>query len=210
MPVTIPAGTKFEAIKPTTDVNRRSALVNANDPVFTIEDIAQTVGGGGGFTITNNYIPKGDASGSIVDSNLYQGDQGYGTTLEGQFVGGINILTQPFANLFTVVNDTVGGYNYFILGDTSGALGPNWGISLDSTPFNSGLSVNTYGVNILDFNVTVGVYNFGGATTKIGLSFADTPSSAISVSPDLVVNIAGTDYIKVDVGGTAYNIALVP
>ena len=54
------------------------------------------------------------------------------------------------------------------------------------------------------------MYNFGGTTTRIGLSFADTPSSAISVSPDLVVNIAGTDYIKVDVGGTPYNIALVP
>lgn len=209
MPVTIPAGTKFEAIKPSTVVNRRSALVNANDQTFTIEDIAQTVGGGG-FTITNNYIPRGDASGSIVDSNLYQGDQGYGTTLEGQFVGGISILTQPFVNLFTVVNDTISGYNFASLGDISGALGPGWGISIDSSNFNSSLNVSAYGVNILDFNLTAGVYNFGGATTRIGLSFADTTSSAIYVSPDLVVNIAGTDYIKVDVGGTAYNIALVP
>ncbi len=36
MPVSIPAGTKFEAIKPTTNVNRRSALVNANDLTYTI------------------------------------------------------------------------------------------------------------------------------------------------------------------------------
>ena len=45
MPVSIPAGTKFEAIKPTTNVNRRSALVNANDLTYTIEDIAAVAGG---------------------------------------------------------------------------------------------------------------------------------------------------------------------
>ena len=45
MPVTIPAGTKFEAIKSTTNVNRRSALVNANDLTYTIEDIAAAAGG---------------------------------------------------------------------------------------------------------------------------------------------------------------------
>ena len=45
MPVTIPAGTRFEAIKPTTDVNRRSALVNAQDLTYTIEDIAAAAGG---------------------------------------------------------------------------------------------------------------------------------------------------------------------
>ena len=44
MPVNIPAGTKFEAIKPTTNVNRRSALVNANDLTYTIEDIAAAGG----------------------------------------------------------------------------------------------------------------------------------------------------------------------
>lgn len=44
MPVNIPAGTKFEAIKPTTVVNRRSALVNSNDQTFTIEDIAASAG----------------------------------------------------------------------------------------------------------------------------------------------------------------------
>ena len=45
MPVNIPAGTKFEAIKPSTVVNRRSALVNSNDQTFTIEDFATSVGG---------------------------------------------------------------------------------------------------------------------------------------------------------------------
>ena len=45
MPVSIPAGTKFEGISPSTDVNRRSALVNANQQVFTIEDIAAVAGG---------------------------------------------------------------------------------------------------------------------------------------------------------------------
>jgi hypothetical protein len=45
MPVTIPAGTKFEAIKSTINVNRRSALVNANDLTYTIEDIAASAGG---------------------------------------------------------------------------------------------------------------------------------------------------------------------
>lgn len=45
MPVSIPAGTKFEAIKSTTNVNRRSALVNAQDLTYTIEDIAAAAGG---------------------------------------------------------------------------------------------------------------------------------------------------------------------
>jgi hypothetical protein len=211
MPVTIPAGTKFEAIKPTTNVNRRSALVNANDPVFTIEDIAQTVGGGGGgFTITNNYIPRGDASGSIVDSNLYQGDQGYGTTLEGQFVGGINILTQPFTNLFTVVNDTVSGFNFVALGDNSGTLGPLWGFIIDSNPFSPTVSISTNGNNVLYFFPSSGQYEIGGSTSRFGMVNGDTPQSAMYFTPDLVTNVGGTDYIKVIINGTAYKIELVP
>jgi len=209
MPVTIPAGTKFEAIKPSTVVNRRSALVNANDQTFTIEDIAQSVGGGGGFTITNNYIPKGDASGSIVDSDLYQDDQGFGTGLFGNLDGGIGITSQTGGNLLTILTDTLGGYSYLYLGDCFGTLGNSFGISIDSNPAAPFVSINTDGISVLLFNVFSGSYDFGGNTTRLGITAADTPTSAVSVSSDLIVNIAGTNYIKVDVNGTAYNIALV-
>ena len=66
----IPAGTKFEAIKPTTNVNRRSALVNANDLTYTIADIAATVGGNVTVPFTNVF-PKVNNVGSFVASKLY-------------------------------------------------------------------------------------------------------------------------------------------
>jgi hypothetical protein len=53
-------------------------------------------------------------------------------------------------------------------------------------------------------------YKFGGTTTKFGIINADLPQSSLSVSTDLVVDISGTKYIKVDVGGAVYNIELVP
>ena len=209
MPVTIPAGTKFEAIKPTTDVNRRSALVNANDPVFTIEDIAQTVGGGGGFPITNNYIPKASA-GSLVDSSLLETTGLGGANLAGNYNNGLYFTYQSSAVLFSASGDSGNINAYAHIGDVFGSSGPEWGINIDGSVAFPYLNIALAGTSVLFFDIISGAYSFGGATTKIGLSFADTPSSAISVSPDLVVKIAGTDYIKVDVGGTAYNIALVP
>ena len=208
MPVTIPAGTKFEAIKPTTNVNRRSALVNAQDLTYTIEDIAAAAGGGG-FTITNNYIPKGNASGSIVDSNLYQDDQGYGTGLFGNYSGGLSFTYNNSANLLNVLDDNFGFANA-LLGDVFGANGPSWGISILSNSSNAIFSVSLYGNNVLSFLPNTGSYNFGGITTKFGIINADDPQSSISVSSDLVTNISGIDYIKVDINGSLYKIELIP
>lgn len=208
MPVTIPAGTKFEAIKPTTNVNRRSALVNAQDLTYTIEDIAAAAGGGG-FTITNNYIPKGNASGSIVDSNLYQDDQGYGTGLFGNYSGGLSFTYNNSANLLNVLDDNFGFANA-LLGDVFGANGPSWGISILSNSSNAIFSVSLYGNNVLSFLPNTGSYNFGGITTKFGIINADGPQSSISVSSDLVTNISGIDYIKVDINGSLYKIELIP
>lgn len=208
MPVSIPAGTKFEAIKPTTNVNRRSALVNANDLTYTIEDIAAAAGGGG-FTITNNYIPRGNALGSIVDSNLYQDDQGFGTGLFGDFAGGIGLTTSG-ANLLTLIADPLGGYSSVYIGDIFGSLVSTFGLAIDSNPLSSGVYLYTNGINLLSFSPPTGNYDFGGVTTRFGISDADIPTSSIFFTPDLLVSISGTDYIKVNVGGTSYKIALVP
>jgi hypothetical protein len=207
MPVTIPPGTKFEAIKSTTAVNRRSALVNANDLTYTIEDIAAAAGGT--FPITNNYIPRANSSGSIVDSSLYEFvDPLNNKALYGNYNNGIGIFSSGGSvNLFQV--DNVSRYIY--AGDIFGVVDPAWGISFDCSTLGSEF-LNFYmnGISRLNFDLFIGSYNFGGATTKFGIINADLPQSSLSVSTDLVVDIAGTKYIKVDVNGTVYNIELVP
>jgi hypothetical protein len=208
MPVPIPAGTKFEAIKPTTNVNRRSALVNANDLTYTIEDIAAAAGGT--FPITNNYIPKANSAGSIVDSSLLEFQTGPGEfQLAGSYNGGINLtgkVSQNFANLLTVDNIS----RYFNIGDTNGNFGSTFGIALSGDPAFSFTSIYMSGISHLSFLPNVGTYDFGGITTRFGILDADGANSSLSVSTDLVVNVGGTNYIKVDVSGTIYNIELVP
>jgi len=208
MPVSIPAGTKFEAIKPTTNVNRRSALVNANDLTYTIEDIAAAAGGT--FPITNNYITKANSAGSIVNSSLYEAIYPSGVNLNGNYNEGINFTCQSSTNLLQVYND-LSGTSYAYIGDIFGNLGPSWGISFDcSTAGSEFLYFYMNGTSRLGFDVFTGTYDFGGVTTRLGIINADVPQCSLSVSTDLVVNIGGTNYIKVDVNGTTYKIELVP
>lgn len=207
MPVTIPAGTKFEAIKPTTNVNRRSALVNANDLTYTIEDIAAAAGGGS-FPITNNYIPKANAAGSIVDSALLESTDPFGNHgLYGNYLYGLQFESQAGVNLFTIDNTS----QYMNIGDIFGLSGyPAYGIQIDNNPGYGYINFTWNGNSLLSFQPTMGSYNFGGTTTKFGISDADTLSSSLYVTPDLVTNVAGTNYIKVEISGTPYKIALVP
>jgi hypothetical protein len=204
----IPAGTKFEAIKPTTNVNRRSALVNANDLTYTIADIAATVGGNVTVPFTNAF-PKVNNLGNFVASKLYEFEASPGEfTLAGNYSDGINITgtgIQNFANLLTVEN-----VNKFLsVGDVNGTFGLSYGINLSADPGFSFASILIGGVSNLTLTPALGEYNFGGATTKFGIINADIPQCSLSVSSDLVVDILGTKYIKVDVSGTVYNIALV-
>lgn len=208
MPVSIPAGTKFEAIKPTTNVNRRSALVNAQDLTYTIEDIAAAAGGGS-FPITNNYIPKANAAGSIVDSDLFQDDLGFGNGLFGNLPGGLG-LTSSIANLLTILTDDLGGYSYLYLGDTSSALVPAFGISINSNALNPSVDISTNGISVLTFFPDSGQYDIGGLTTRFGIVNGDIPQASLYLTPDLVTNVGGTDYIKVIIGGVLYKIELVP
>ena len=208
MPVIIPAGTKFEAIKSTTNVNRRSALVNANDLTYTIEDIAASAGGT--FPITNNYRPKANAAGSIVDSNLFQDDLGFGNGLFGNLPGGLGLTSSSIANLLTILTDDLGGYSYLYLGDTSSALVPAFGISINSNALNPSVDISTNGINVLTFFPDSGQYDIGGLTTRFGIVNGDTPQASLYLTPDVVTNVGGTDYIKVIIGGVLYKIALVP
>jgi hypothetical protein len=207
MPVIIPAGTKFEAIKSTTNVNRRSALVNANDLTYTIEDIAASAGGS--FPITNNYIPKANNVGSIVDSSLYEAVGFYGNSLNGNYDGGISLYYQSSVPLLNIYGSSVLTSSVDI-GDVYSSAGPAWGISLASSALTTFLNIYTNGVNILSFNSNSGQYEFGGVTTRFGITNADVSQTSLFVSPDLVVDILGTKYIKVLVNGVYYNIELVP
>jgi hypothetical protein len=208
MPVLIPAGTKFEAIKPTTNVNRRSALVNANDLTYTIEDIAAAAGGT--FPITNNYIPRANSAGSIVDSNLYQDDQGFGTGLFGDFSGGIGLTSQSGINLLTALTDTIGGYSYAYIGDTFGASAPFWGLTIESNPLNPSVSISTNAISVLSFFPDSGQYEFGGLASRFGIVNGDMPQASLYITPDLVTNVSGTEYIKVLINGVYYKIELIP
>ena len=210
MPVIIPAGTKFEAIKPTTVVNRRSALVNSNDQTFTIEDFAQTVGGGT-FPITLNTIPKGTALGSLVNSSLSELTGLGGTNLTGNYNAGLYFTYDSSSNLLNIYGETGNANSYAYIGDIFGNSGPSWGISLDnSSPGGEFLSLYLGGVSRLEFDCFSGMYNFGGSITKFGIKNADVSQASLSVTSDLVTNISGTDYIKVDVNGTPYKIQLIP
>jgi hypothetical protein len=208
MPVTIPPGTKFEAIKPTTAVNRRSALVNANDQTFTIEDIAAAAGGT--FPITNNYIPRANSSGSIVDSNLYQDDQGFGTGLFGDFSGGIGINSFSGINLINIINDNLGGYSYVHLGDVFGGAVPFFGLQINSNVVGPSVIMSTNGINVLEFYTNTGAYQFGGLSSRFGIINGDMPQASLYITPDLVTNVAGTEYIKVLHNGIYYKIELIP
>lgn len=211
MPVNIPAGTKFEAIKPSTVVNRRSALVNSNDQTFTIEDFAQTVGGGT-FPITLNTIPKANALGSLVDSSLTEvvyipG----GVSLSGNYDAGLYFTCNSSSNLLNIYGENGNANTYAYIGDVFGNSGPSWGISLDnSIPGSEFFNLYLGGVSHLEFDRSTSVYKFGGVNTKFGIINADVSQTSLSVTPDLVVNVSGTDYIKVDVNGVIYKIELVP
>lgn len=209
MPVNIPAGTKFEAIKPSTVVNRRSALVNSNDQTFTIEDFAQTVGGGT-FPITLNTIPKANALGSLVNSGLSELTGIGGTNLTGNYDAGIYFTYQSSSNLLNIYGETGNTNAYAIIGDVYGNSGPSWGINMDGSVAFPYLQINLAGTSVLFFDYLSASYSFGGATTKFGIINADVSQASLSVTPDLVVNVSGTDYIKVDVNGVIYKIELVP
>lgn len=210
MPVNIPAGTKFEAIKPTTVVNRRSALVNSNDQTFTIEDFAQTVGGGT-FPITLNTIPKANALGSLVDSSLSEVTGIGGTNLTGNYNTGLYFTYQSSSNLLNIYGEAGNTNSYAYIGDIFGSSGPSWGMSLDnSVPGSEFLNINLNGINRLEFDCSTGLYNFGGSTTRFGIKNADVSLATLLVTSDLVTNVAGTDYIKVEVNGTPYKIELIP
>ena len=207
MPVNIPAGTKFEAIKPTTNVNRRSALVNANDPTFTIEDFAQTVGGGT-FPITLNTIPKATALGSLVDSNLLEVTGISGTSIGGNYDAGV-YFTYDGSTSLLIASGEIGNLNGYVhIGDVLGSSGPSWGMNIDVTSQIINFTMDN--TSILFLNYSGGTYNFGGNTSKFGILSADLPQARLSVTSDLVINIGGIDYIKVDVGGITYKIELVP
>lgn len=210
MPVNIPAGTKFEAIKPTTVVNRRSALVNSNDQTFTIEDFAQTVGGGT-FPITLNTIPKANALGSLVNSGLSELTGIGGTNLTGNYDAGLYFTYNSSCTLINIYGENGNTNSYAYIGDVFGSAGPSWGISLDNSISGSEF-LNLYlgGVSRLEFDCLTSTYKFGGAITKFGIINADVSQASLSVTPDLVVNVSGTDYIKVDVNGVIYKIELVP
>lgn len=206
----IPAGTKFEAIKPTTNVNRRSALVNANDLTYTIADIAATVGGNVTVPFTNVF-PKVNNVGSFVASKLYEFEGTPGEfALAGNYSNGINITgtsAQSFANLLTVDNVA----RFLSIGDIFGVYGgPSFGIALSSDPIFPYASISIQGNNVLFFDIISGAYSFGGTTTKFGIINADISQCSLSVSSDLIIDVSGTKYIKVDVNGTLYNIELVP
>lgn len=91
----IQSGTKFAAIAPSVDVDRRSALVNSTALEYTIEDIAAAVGGdvdlSAYLTIADaeeTYQPKFDiASTSVltVNNNILSADYVY--------VGGVNVAS---------------------------------------------------------------------------------------------------------------------
>lgn len=210
MPVNIPAGTKFEAIKPSTVVNRRSALVNSNDQTFTIEDFAQTVGGGT-FPITLNTIPKANALGSLVNSGLSELTGIGGTNLTGNYDAGLYFTYNSSCTLINIYGENGNANSYAYIGDVFGSGGPSWGISLDNSISGSEF-LNLYlgGVSRLEFDCLMSTYKFGGAITKFGIINADVSQASLSVTPDLVVNVSGTDYIKVDVNGVLYKIELVP
>ena len=207
MPVTIPAGTKFEAIKPTTNVNRRSALVNANDLTYTIEDIAAAAGGGTPtFPISNNRFPKANSSGNLVGSALSEFNGAIGFGIAGSYEDGI-WFDGGGANLISISNDPAG--QFANIGDTNGNNGPAWGIYMDGTAFPY-IIISANNISHLSFTPFNGSYQIGGSTTRFGIKNGDLPQSSLLVSPDLVTNVAGTNYIKVDVGGVVYKIALVP
>ena len=206
----IPAGTKFEAIKPTTNVNRRSALVNANDLTYTIADIAATVGGSVTVPFTNVF-PKVNNVGSFVASKLYESEGTPGEfALAGNYSNGINITgpsTQNFVNLLTVDNVA----RFLTIGDIFGVYGGlSFGLQINNDPGFTYAQILLDGNAVLNFIPSLAQYKFGGTTTKFGIINADVPQCSLSVSPDLVTNVAGTNYIKVDVSGVVYKIALVP
>jgi hypothetical protein len=209
MPLTIPTGTKFEAIKPTTNVNRRSALVNANDLTYTIDDIAATVGGNVTFPITNNYIPKADNAGGIVDSSLYESVGFYGNSLNGNYDGGLYLYYQSSVPLLNIFGSSVNTSSVDI-GDVYSSAGPAWGISLASSVLNPSLNIYTNGVNVLSFFSNSGQYEFGGVTSRFGITNGDLPQASLFVTNDLVVDVLGTKYIKVLFNGAVYKIELVP
>lgn len=206
----IPAGTKFEAIKPTTNVNRRSALVNANDLTYTIADIAATIGGSVTVPFTNVF-PKVNNVGSFVASKLYEFEGTPGEfSLAGNYSNGISITgtgAQNFVNLLTVDNFA----RLLNIGDIFGVHGGlPFGLLISDDPAFTYAQILLNGNAVLDFIPALAEYKFGGTTTKFGIIDEGGPSSSLSVTPDLVIDIAGTKYIKVDVNGTLYNIELVP
>jgi len=209
MPVSIPAGTKFEAIKPTTVVNRRSALVNSNDQTFTIEDIVAAAGGGT-FPITNNYIPKANALGSLVNSSLSELTGLGGSSLGGNYNNGLYFTYQSSSVLFSASGDAGNINAYAHIGDVFGSSGPAWGINVDGSTGFPYLSILLSGTTVLHLDYINGDYQIGGSTSRFGIKDADTAHPTLQVSPDMIQNILGINYLLIDISGTVYKIQLIP
>ena len=137
MPVNIPAGTKFEAIKPTTNVNRRSALVNANDLTYTIEDIAAA----GGATVSQVEITQAE----ILNPSGFLKVLVPSVTNKILIPISLAIYRKPGGTNYTLFNSirlyTIIGFNSSNIGNTvdaaftgstEGSLALNFALSLNS------------------------------------------------------------------------------
>lgn len=202
---TIPAGTKFEAIKPSTVVNRRSALINANDETYTIADFASTIGATITFPLTFEYFPKADNSGSLVNSGLYETIISGDVYLTGDYNGGLNFTSASGSSLIICDNNAA---KTLKLADVNGFNGIPFGIDISG---NLGLvNIVTNGISVLSFDQIFGDYQIGGTATRFGLQNADTLTASLKATSDLMTNIAGIDYLKINIGGIDYKIQLIP
>jgi hypothetical protein len=185
----IQSGTKFAAIAPSTDVDRRSSLVNTKSLEYTIEDIAAAVGGdvdlSAYLTIADaatTYQPLStmtdDVNDIIYDNTRYQGFQVITSTVS----TGANLSLNGIAN-----NSRQGRYRLVLLPSADIQVGGFLTLYIESTAITEN-SVILASVNSSGFNERLLVF-----PNQCGIGFAYlviTPHSSTIVGNSQFIDIS--------------------
>lgn len=95
----IPAGTRFDAIRVNAQyLNKRSGLINSQDPTYSIEDIISTVGGNTNSISTNGFRLIGPINSNIIlpDNSILE--------YTGPLIMGLGYsITVPLGTTLTIV-----------------------------------------------------------------------------------------------------------
>ena len=205
----IQSGTKFAAIAPSVDVDRRSALVNTKSLEYTIEDIAAAVGGDVDLT---DYLKIVDAAATYQPLS---GMSSYLTTANAastyQPISGMSSYLTT-ANAATTYQTLLGMSSYLTTSNAAAIYQQKFNIADDDTLFInsnvlSGSYVDAFGVSVAPGKSSGTVYlqiNTPYTWTDNGTVYFYVSCSYASVTSKILLTCTSNSYNHIAFA-TVYN-----